>query len=89
MAAVVDFAVVGGDFAVEAAFTGAGFAEDLVAADFAAGFFADNLGFSTFFALAGFETARLVGIVCRSRPESKRGPVCRTRDYTGEFSRVQ
>jgi hypothetical protein len=55
----------------------------------AAGFFAVNLGFSAFFGLAGFAAARLVGIVGRSRPESRRGPVCRTRDYTGRFLAVQ
>src|SRR4051812_2050882 len=46
----------------------AGFAALFTAATgFVAGFFAVNLGFSTFFGLAGFAAARLVGIVCRSR----------------------
>src|SRR5688572_15540270 len=55
------------------AFTGAGFAAGLAATVFAAGFFAVNLGFSTFFALAGFAAARLVGMCCRSRPGSGKG----------------
>src|SRR5262245_19356189 len=40
----------------------AGFAAVLAATGFVAGFFAVNLGFSTFFGLAGFAAARLVGI---------------------------
>jgi hypothetical protein len=55
------------------ALAGAGFAEALAATGLAAGFFAVNLCFSTFFGLAGFAAARLVGIVCRSRPGSKGG----------------
>src|SRR6185436_9360997 len=66
-------------------FAGAGLAALLAATGFvAAGFFAVNLGFSTFFGFAAFAVARLAGIVGRSRPRSDRGPVCRTRDYTGE-----
>src|SRR5688572_17238361 len=49
----------------------------LAATVFVAGFFAVNLGFSAFFGFAGFAAARLVGIVCRSRPGSDGGPVCR------------
>ena len=55
------------------ALVAAGFAAVLAATGFVAGFFAVNLGFSAFFGLAGFAAARLVGIVCRSRPESRRG----------------
>jgi hypothetical protein len=67
------FATGAAGFAAAGAFTGAGLAGTLDTAAFAAGFFAVNLGFSTLFALAGFETARFVGIVCRSRPGSGKG----------------
>jgi hypothetical protein len=73
VAAAAGFAEEAADFAAALAFAAAGLAGDFGAADFAAGFFAVNLGFSTFFAFAGFETARFVGILCRSRPLSGKG----------------
>src|SRR5688572_27493264 len=79
----------GAGLAATGAFTGAGLAEDLAATGLAAGFFAVNLGFSALLGFAGFAAARLVGIVGRSRPFFGRGPVCRTRDYTGQLLRVQ
>jgi hypothetical protein len=61
----------------------------LAATVFVAGFFAVNFGFSTFFGFADFAAARLVGIGVAPDPYSVRGPVCRTRDYTGDFLPVQ
>ena len=66
-------AALGTGFAAAGALAGAGFAGALAATGLAAGFFAVNFGFSTFLGLAGFAAARLVGIVCRSRPGSRRG----------------
>jgi hypothetical protein len=63
----------GEGFTMAGALAGAGFTEALAATGLAAGFFAVNFGFSAFFGLAGFAAARLVGIVCRSRPLSRRG----------------
>src|SRR5688572_20545479 len=74
---------------VAADLVGEDFAADFAATGFVAGFFAVNFGFSAFFGLAGFAAARLVGIVCRSRPRFGWGPVCRTRDYSGGFTPVQ
>src|SRR5690349_1988793 len=54
-------------------FGAAGFAAVLAATGFVAGFFAVNLGFSTFFGLAGFAAARLVGMSVSLQARSGRG----------------
>ena len=63
----------GEGFTAAGALAGADFVEALAATGLAAGFFAVNFGFSAFLGFAGFAAARLVGIVCRSRPGSRRG----------------
>src|SRR5689334_17733879 len=56
-----------------AVLAGAALAVGLAATVFAAGFFAVNLGFSTFFGLAGFAAARLVGMFRRSKARIRKG----------------
>ncbi|HEV7609058.1 MAG TPA: hypothetical protein VGO61_17075 [Steroidobacteraceae bacterium] len=81
LAAGAGFAAVTGTtfgtgFTATGALTGAGFEEALAATGLAAGFFAVNFGFSTFFGLAGFAgfaAARLVGMFVSLQARIQKG----------------
>ena len=63
----------GEGFTAAGALAGAAFVEALAATGLAAGFFAVNFGFSTFFGLAGFAAARLVGICVSLQARVQKG----------------